>query len=968
MQSLVRLVVKRNVALAVVALSLLLAAIGLTSASRLRKNDDVLAFLPKGDADVASFYEVNRRFGGLDVAMIGVRGGDPLAPPFLARLRAATRALNETEGVAYAMSLANVEDFTPDPEKGGIGIDYLIPAAPADPAALREKVLSRDQVVGNLISADGKAILIYGFPAYGADPKAVAARMREVVEKAFPGEEKFWGGTPFVSGYIYDASQEDIRRLAPWAALVTLALTLVALRDAIATGLALLTTALAIVMTLGLMGALSVEANVMVGSMPVIIFALGSASVLPVILRYQALALTRPPAAAIAATLASVGRLVLVTGLIAAATLLSLATMDIAPLRTFGVFTAAGLTASVVLALTFVPAAIGLIGLRGRAPGFSRFGRAMAWLGRLATDRRGAALGVLGALAALSALSATRLESRMDNAAFYAKDSPPGRADAFLAESFGGAQFFQIEVEGDMNDPRVLREIRAVADRITLVPHVTSVNHVGSVVAKINEAMEGDERIPDSAAKVGLLYGFLAGKRAVTQLATPDRRFALLQIKVDVERRDALDALLRDVETLAAATGLDRYVVERVAEPAGPLARARLVAIVRARILAVCKAYGVAIDAPALAALDGALSGYDAAASRGEGATAAEAAILAFLGSEEFIGELPQEPAGAAVKVAAALAPLSPRAGRDELAAALGRALDRAPDGATVAELIAAIDRPLREIQKRQEARAGASVLAGALRLRAPEGARGQRFSVALANALLDLDAPEVLVPAAPGAAPAGALRLAVTGLPVMNRGLARSIADSQRKGVVITLALLFVALGVLYRSPWTGLLAMSPAALTMLVVYGAMAALGLSLDVGTSMLASLIAGAGVTYAAHILHGFRTPEGAPLADAPAIAARASAEASPFVWANALIVAAGFFVLTRGEARPLKSVGGLTAAAMITAALAAFTVLPALARRRSFEAPLPTDSDVERAGFEPSANGGASPRHPNNEAM
>ena len=52
---------------------------------------------------------------------------------------------------------------------------------------------------------------------------------------------------------------------------------------------------------------------------------------------------------------------------------------------------------------------------------------------------------------------------------------------------------------------------------------------------------------------------------------------------------------------------------------------------------------------------------------------------------------------------------------------------------------------------------------------------------------------------------------------------------------------------------------------------------------------------------------------------------------------------GFFVLTLGEARPLKNVGGLTAAAMIVAAAVTFLVIPVLARRRFYAlAPEPED--------------------------
>ena len=53
-----------------------------------------------------------------------------------------------------------------------------------------------------------------------------------------------------------------------------------------------------------------------------------------------------------------------------------------------------------------------------------------------------------------------------------------------------------------------------------------------------------------------------------------------------------------------------------------------------------------------------------------------------------------------------------------------------------------------------------------------------------------------------------------------------------------------------------------------------------------------------------------------------------------------MVSAGFLVLTLGQARPLKTVGGLTGAAMLAAALATFVVIPALARRRRYAGPTP----------------------------
>ena len=59
------------------------------------------------------------------------------------------------------------------------------------------------------------------------------------------------------------------------------------------------------------------------------------------------------------------------------------------------------------------------------------------------------------------------------------------------------------------------------------------------------------------------------------------------------------------------------------------------------------------------------------------------------------------------------------------------------------------------------------------------------------------------------------------------------------------------------------------------------------------------------------------------------------ETAPAIWTNALMVAAGFFVLSLGEARPLQNVGLLTAAAMLAAAVGTFLVIPVFARRKQY---------------------------------
>jgi predicted RND superfamily exporter protein len=238
------------------------------------------------------------------------------------------------------------------------------------------------------------------------------------------------------------------------------------------------------------------------------------------------------------------------------------------------------------------------------------------------------------------------------------------------------------------------------------------------------------------------------------------------------------------------------------------------------------------------------------------------------------------------------------------------------------------IQTPLREVWAKERAGARSTQLIQVAGLAVPPGRAGELFLPAVNAALLDLDNPAVLLPAG-GATPTGTLGLQVTGMPVMNRGLSRSVTANQLRSFFFALVLVFVIMTFLFRSLWSGFLGMAPACFTMLAIYGFMGLFGVRLDIGTSMLGSMIIGAGVDYAIHMLAAWRAPASGDLVEA---ASRGADRSGLAVWCNALMVAAGFFVLTLGQARPLKLVGGLVSAAMLVAAFATYFAIPAIARR------------------------------------
>ncbi len=912
MRVLADLVTERRVAWGIVVVVAVLTALSLGLAGQLKQQDDLLSFLPADNPDIAAFQAINKEFGGLDAALVGIETEDAFDPRFLRTLDEVTRDLSTLPSLDHVLSLSNVADFEADPMGGviaGMLVDR-IPQTEAEQAALREKVLSREHIRGSLVSDDGTAVVLVAFAAFRSNPQEVAKDIERIVSRGFEPSRLYWGGAPFISTYIFETTQADLSRLSPWAVATILLIMVFAFRDLVGTLLGLASTGIGILISRATMVVFDEPLNIVLGSMPIILFAVGSAYGIHILSRFNAHARVCPCNEAVRRTIVGTGPVVLTAGLTTAVGLASFVAMDIEPLRVFGIYTAVGIVATLALSLTFIPAVIVLVNLQGMttARPFA-IGLLMQATQSLWAHKRAVVVG-LAVLLVAGSLFSGRVQSRMDQSAFYSAGSPPEQADRFLTQHFGGSQFIQVMVEGDLRDPVHLRRIRELAERVSTLDHVARVQHIGQPVGLLNEMMEGQARIPDSRAKVESLMGFLTGNPAVLQLANQARTRALLHITVASQRAVDVEGLLSAIERIVAEPWFSRFNVVDVSSMTRPHVTADLATRLE-RLLAAAR-YPRAWDE-----IERALS----VQAEPPNADAVVAAVRQHLMSAEALVPVTSDQAS---RLAMAVAALGSGPSAEALDSAVAAVMELPIDNAAVADLGWSISTPLDEAWAEAQASAEVSRLAADLRIEL-----NSRLTADLKTALLDKNVETVGV--ADGQDPA-VMKYTVSGLPVMHRGLSQSVTANQFKSLAFALGLVALILSVAFRSLSAGLLATAPTGLALVIIYGAMGLAGISLDIGTSMLASLIIGAGVDYAVHVLSAWHARDEEPIGMA---VLRATARVGPAVWTNAVMVAAGFFVLTLGEARPLKNVGGLTAAAMLVAAAVTFLVIPVLARRRAY---------------------------------
>jgi predicted RND superfamily exporter protein len=195
-------------------------------------------------------------------------------------------------------------------------------------------------------------------------------------------------------------------------------------------------------------------------------------------------------------------------------------------------------------------------------------------------------------------------------------------------------------------------------------------------------------------------------------------------------------------------------------------------------------------------------------------------------------------------------------------------------------------------------------------------------------------------------------VKATIAGTAMVEASLNRNVVNSQIISVFISLALVFLIIAFSNKSLVAGVVGIVPLSLAILINFAVMGFLGIKLNIGTSMIASLAVGIGIDYTIHYIEAFkreiaclnRQAESglsaqAGVKDLAALAqekaalraflGRTFAVSGKAIIINAVSVGLGFAVLLFSKFNMLGDFGLLIALTMGTSALVSLTVVPAL---------------------------------------
>jgi predicted RND superfamily exporter protein len=486
------------------------------------------AQLPQGHPYIQTLNDVHRLFGDKNLVVVGLlpHDGRVFTPAFLAKLNEVTTRLMSLPGAnlglaqSLAASQAKVIHSTPE----GMEVERVMDSPPTDQEgadAVRRRAFGNEAYVGTLVSQDASAALVQASfeltpstPGYRHLYQAVLGELQAAADGTFKYELS--GPVVFLSQLSVYAAK--IAYYFPLALLVIGAVHYHAFRTLQALFLPLLTALFSVLWALGVMGFVGVPLDPYNTTTPILILAVAAGHAVQVLKRfYEEYERLGDVEDAVVSSLSRVGPVMLAAATVAALAFCSLLTFRTASIRTFGLFTALGILAAVIVELSLIPAVRVLLPapqLREK----QREAAAHPWIDAflrgcvaLATRRRlGIVLASTGIFAIVCGLGAARVRVDTSLKHQFGPREPVRVEDADLNARFAGTNTLILLVEGagegSMEEPTVMRAVYQLERRLETEGGVGKALSYVDFVRQMHIAMNGDR--PDA--------GVLPATRALT--------------------------------------------------------------------------------------------------------------------------------------------------------------------------------------------------------------------------------------------------------------------------------------------------------------------------------------------------------------------------------------------------------------------------------------------------------------------
>ena len=542
--------------------------------------------LPQSNPFVITGNIVEKIFGNKLNAVIGVTAnqGTIFQAPILEKVQRITNRLKNSPLVIKnnLTSLSSRKSKNIVGNSEGMVVTPLMEKIPRDEAAMLElkKGLARNPAYSNLlISPDEKTTLIV---AEFKQPPGGFVQVTKTIEDAVAPERdssvtiETAGLTVFLS--LLEVFSSRMAFLFPLAVLVIGLIHYEAFRTIQAMILPLVTALLAVIWSIGLLGFMRQPFDAFNAATPILILAIAAGHAVQILKRYyeeySKVSKEQPNLSpkernhvAVLNSLSKVGPVMVLACTVAALGFFSLVVFELKSIRTFGIFTGAGIVSALILELTFIPALRSILpapSLREveREGHKTIWDRIITWFYTMTMFRRKTVYAVVGAIIVILSLGGMRLQIDNTTRTFFAKSNPVIVDYDNLNERLAGTSSLYALVEGSSQDsikrPDVLHAMDDLQTYLNNKPHVGKTLSIVDFIKKMNESMNGDNKtyfaVPESqdlVAQYLLLYSSSGEPGDFDTYVDNDYQRAVVTVFTKTDSSSYIEGLVSDINSFA---------------------------------------------------------------------------------------------------------------------------------------------------------------------------------------------------------------------------------------------------------------------------------------------------------------------------------------------------------------------------------------------------------------------------------
>jgi uncharacterized protein len=490
--------------------------------------------LPADHPYVILGNRITDTFGGKFVAVVAleVKEGDIYNSNTLAKVQRITSKVREIPGIIQSNVLSlgaiNVKDIEGTPD--GMKITRImetVPATEEEFQLLKDRVARNEIIDRLLVSEDKKMTTIIvdcGTVTKAGGFIGIYNKLNEIIAPEKDDETIIrLAGTP-INMYWMTIYSGKMKFVFPIALFVIGLLLFYAFRTVQGLVIPLLTAILSVVWSLAILGISGLALDPYNVITPILILAIAAGHSVQILKRYyEEYEKTRDNRQAVIDSTTHVGAAMLTAGFVAAGGFASLIAFQTASIRGFGLLTAFGILAALILEMTFIPAIRTLLKAPDEAhlrkeQRRSVFDPVLETFSRWIIGGKGKYMIIIFAvLLGIALWGITRIETNNTPTAFFTKGNLVNTDLKAVNDKIAGAFVMQVLVEGKTEDalkePQALRDMEALQNYAGTLPNVGKVVSLVNFVKKMNKAMNGDDPaydvIPDSKeliAQYFLLY------------------------------------------------------------------------------------------------------------------------------------------------------------------------------------------------------------------------------------------------------------------------------------------------------------------------------------------------------------------------------------------------------------------------------------------------------------------------------